>query len=195
MIDISTEAAPDALRKIEPWDNAYRTLLSGCAFWERHASSKVQPHNEWAFAVQTRTNANRLRELNRFMAVVLDDIALHHGGPHHDHRYFLRQRNVARKLLVVERMIDVDCAAHAHLLAIGRISACLTYCSGVMYDPRLNGDVALITGRKLWDDTGHSDKWLRLESHAVTAICRFYRALATALISGAAAENRNGLNN
>jgi hypothetical protein len=165
--------------------HAHVTLLSGCAFWERQASSGGSPIGEREGLPFTRLSGNRLRELDRFLSILLDEIALRHGGPDHDGSAFARQRNTSRKLYAVERMIGVTCLSDLRLRAIGRVSACLHHCSGAIHSSGLRNDLHLAAGSDpASGDIGHAEERLLLSPDSIIAICRFYRDLGDRLMHG-----------
>ena len=181
----SRSCRPEADAACDPLTRAYLTLLSGCSFWERHAPIGDKLATGRRSTIVARLTGNRLRELDRFLSVLLDEAALRHGGPGHDRRAFARQRNTPRKLIAVARMMDLDGPSIPRLRAIGRISACLHHCSGVIHAPALRNDLRLATGRDVIDDEYPR---LFLSAESIAAICHFYRQIGGGLVRDAVRE-------
>ncbi len=70
-----------------------------------------------------RVTANRIRELDRFLAVLLNDTAGQISGAGHDAEMFDRISNTSKKLLAVEQLVGMAAADHDRLRAMGRIAA------------------------------------------------------------------------
>lgn len=137
----------------------------------------------------SRLTGNRLRELDRFLSVLLDEVAGSWGAAGHDGRSFARWRNTPRKLGHVHAMMGMDRAGvtrdEARLRAIGRISACLHHCAGTIHAPGLHRDLLLAQGREAAAAFASPPPGLlRLSPDAIGAIGRFYRALGDALVAG-----------
>ncbi|MPT49211.1 MAG: hypothetical protein E2598_12475 [Sphingobium sp.] len=127
--------------------HAYETLNSGCAFFIRSAEDQPQslgPQARYAFH---RLMGNRLRELDRFLSVVLDEIVLMSAISGQDALTFSRWRNTARKLAKVEQILRTTTGDAKWLAAIGRICACLHHCGGKIHDAGLLQDVTMISAR------------------------------------------------
>lgn len=101
---------------------AHATLVTGCAFVERHPfqSDIVCPR---ACGVRNRVAANHLRELDRFLCVLLEEAASLLGGADHDAPCFARLRRTSEKLRTVERAIGLPGGHGSRLAAIRRIAA------------------------------------------------------------------------
>ena len=105
---------------------SYSTLLAGCEFVSRYpvvegiASGRTP---SLAAKVQMRVTANRIRELDRFLAVLLNDTAGQISGAGHDAEMFDRISNTSKKLLAVEQLAGMAAADHDRLRAMGRIAA------------------------------------------------------------------------
>jgi len=136
----------------------------------------------------SRLTGNRLRELDRFLSVLLDEVARAWGGEGHDGRAFARWRNTPRKLGHVHALtgtgIEAGARAVARLRAIGRLSACLHHCAGTIHIPGLHRDLLLAEG---WAADApapaiRSPDVLRLSPQAIGAIGAFYRALGDGLV-------------
>ena len=105
---------------------SYSTLLAGCEFVSRYpvveGSASVRTPS-LAAKVQMRVTANRIRELDRFLAVLLNDTAGQISGAGHDAELFDRISNTSKKLLAVEQLVGMAAADHDRLRAMGRIAA------------------------------------------------------------------------
>jgi len=104
---------------------AHRTLIAGCDFVAKR-QSQIGAARDLSCArrrgVHDRLLANHLRELDRFLCVLLEEIALRLGGPDHDARHFAQLRKTSDKLHLVERMIGMSGGHGARLSAIRRIA-------------------------------------------------------------------------
>lgn len=174
---------PDALGR------AHETLLAGCAFLLRAGDRRPGAVPLSPTDVYARLQGNRLRELDRFLSILLDETARAVRGAGHDGPGFARLRNTPNKLRLVETMAAERGCAHSaardngRLRAIGRISACLNHCAGVVHAAGMAGDVALANGRA--DEnaplSGASDR-LRLSAQTLDAIGLFYREIGDRLL-------------
>lgn len=122
-----------------------------------------------------RTAGNRLRELDRFLSILIDEAALFLGGPDHDGPSFARLRNTPNKLRLLEAMMGLASEEHGRLRAIGRIGACLHHCSGRIHRRSLHQDILLAQGETdiSFLPTGR-DEALRLAPQTLISICAFY---------------------
>jgi hypothetical protein len=164
---------------------AHATLRAGCAFLARHGEDGPQDATTLAQRAHSRMTGNRLRELDRFLSVLLDETALSLGRSGHDGKRFARLRNTPGKLRRVEAMMASATQDHMRLRAIGRLSACLHHCAGVIHAESLHDDVLLAQGGR---DAGaalpHAPKNLRLSARTILEICAFYRAVGDRLLHG-----------
>ena len=107
-------------------NSAHATLVTGCDFVSRRQSqigqSQIALSCPWTRGVHNRLLANHLRELDRFLCVLLEEAALLLGGPDHDVRRFARLRKTSEKLRLVERMTGMSGGHAARLAAIRRIA-------------------------------------------------------------------------
>lgn len=144
---------------------AHATLIAGCDFISRH---KVTPavRNPWADKVHNRMVANRLRELDRFLSVLLEEVAAALGGLSHDAKRFARTGSTARKLRMVEGMAGKPSGHDARLRAIGRVAARLRRGDGQMVTASHSSDVLLAGGGR---QPG--------EQQVLQSISEFYRHL------------------
>ena len=128
---------------------SYSTLLAGCEFVSRYpivegiASGRTP---SLAAKVQMRVTANRIRELDRFLAVLLNDTVGQISGAGHDAEQFDRISNTSKKLLAVEHLVGMASADHGRLRAMGRIAARLRGPSHHWRAPSLIADMGLARG-------------------------------------------------
>jgi len=144
---------------------AHATLATGCAFVERHPFPPRFP-GPWAHGVHNRMTANHLRELDRFLCVLLEEAASLLGGPGHDAPRFARMRRTSDKLRAVERAVGLPGGHGGRLAAIRRIAARLRRSSPASQAE----DILLACGAPL-----------DLPS-ALQSIARFYRDLGDQLM-------------
>ena len=75
---------------------------------------------------------NGLRELDRFLSVLLDEVALAAGWERADLRRLANVRNTANKLGMIHRWLGRPADALPRLRALGRNRDCLFHCNGVV---------------------------------------------------------------
>ena len=86
-------------------------------------TSAVQPISH---QLRSRVIGNGLRELDRFLNILIDEVASRRHLPIAPH-----QRNTANKLQAFWRDIGVTSDGHARLRALGRSRDCLFHCDGI----------------------------------------------------------------
>jgi len=161
-------------------------LQAGSAFLVGHCGDQAQKRGPAASFAFNRLLGNRLRELDRFLSILLDEIALWLDRPGHDPRAFARWHNVPRKLRHVAAMLGEVSADEARLGAIGRARACLHHCGGKIHDARLSGDLLLAQGTAINTAVPPaSPDMLRLSPEALRAIAEFYRTLGDKMVAQA----------
>jgi hypothetical protein len=125
---------------------------------------------------------NGLRELDRFLNVLLDEVAIAAGRPASP-----AERNTANKLRALLPEAAQPRGEHARLRALGRARDCLFYCGGVVTRGDAAGSTWLTVG---WSDArdraGPLTRFRVGERLAITGedvadICHFYLAIATRL--------------
>ncbi|HZV19458.1 MAG TPA: hypothetical protein VFF84_12285 [Sphingobium sp.] len=101
---------------------AHATLVTGCDFV---AQRRFQPGIacSWTRGVHNRMTANHLRELDRFLCVLLEEGAALLGGADHDAPAFARLRKTSEKLFIVQQMVGTPTDHASRLAAIRRIAA------------------------------------------------------------------------
>jgi hypothetical protein len=163
---------------------AHDTLIRGATFLAALAERPVIADG-WPQGPHARTRArflaNCLRELDRFLHGLLDELGASAG-----HVVRKDQRNTANKL----RDYGVHPLAarddQARLRALGRSSACLIHCNGWVRRPDVTGGAVMTAG---WSATESPDLaqyplGARLTPGAaeIIDICRFYDGLGDRLI-------------
>lgn len=154
---------------------AHATLAAGCAFFEGRAGEQPVSDRGWAQIAHARMIGNRLRELDRFLSVLIEEVASDIGHRDHDRRMFARLRNTARKLRLVEDMVGTASGADARLRAIGRVAACLHHCTGRIHADSLHDDVRIARGAIVAGSFVPEKGRLRIDPLTILAICAFYR--------------------
>lgn len=129
-----------------------------------------------------RVIGNGLRELDRFLSVLLDEAAAATGRSRTDLRDLSRRRNTADKLLAVCGATILPADLVRHLSALGRCRDCLLYCDGWVRRGDSRTISTLTTG---WPATAAGaaisvaiGERLIVGSDALTWICDFYRRIA-----------------
>ena len=129
---------------------------------------------------RARVIGNGLRELDRFLDVLMDEAA-----PADGHRSGPAQRHTANKLRALFPGCDRSAQEHARLVALSRTRACLFYCGGRVLRGDARDSAWLTVG---WSDpadrTGALHRVAVGEQVAVTSedvadVCRFYVGIAT----------------
>ncbi|MEN3748729.1 hypothetical protein TPR58_16255 [Sphingomonas sp. HF-S3] len=108
---------------------AHETLSTGARFFATWLSPSAASLTQEGVAHEYRSRAigNGLRELDRFLNILLDEVALHHGVAR-----ALRARGTARRLRGLRQLLGVADRDHDRLVALGRSRACLFHCSGTV---------------------------------------------------------------
>lgn len=109
--------------------------------------------------------ANSLRELDRFLSVLIDAVARDARPAGLDHRAFERQRNTPNKLRLIHATLGMPSPDQDRLRAIGRTRERL------FHDAR-----AARAGRRAGGDP--------MPPADLGAICRLYRRIADELVAG-----------
>jgi len=183
---MAAPAVTDESSRSDRLGRAHVTLAAGCAFLMR----TVEGRTASPAAVYARLQGNRLRELDRFLSILLDETAQAVHGPGHDASGYARLRNTPNKLRLVagmqRRAGSATVSMEIRLRAIGRISACLNHCSGVVHAPGLHRDVLLAGGRAgealaVSRTIGPVSDKLRLSPETLHAIALFYREIGDRL--------------
>lgn len=169
----------------------FATLIAGCEFVSRNPvmidALALDPATRLTAKVHMRVTANRMRELDRFLAVMLNEAAGRIGGAAHDAEQFDRISNTSKKLHAVELLMGMAGADHARLRAMGRIAARLRGAShhwralSMMSDLAMMGDLEFAeaeggAGKGARRDPSHGKGITSLSLNLVT-ISAFYQAI------------------
>jgi hypothetical protein len=156
---------------------AHATLLAGCDFVSRHPVSMAVPTSPLARKVHHRMMANRLRELDQFLCVLLEEVAAALGGITHDAARFGQTSNTSKKLRLVEDMVGKVSQDDARLRAIIRVAVRLRRADQHRTVPAHTRDILLASGEWPRDAELTSRAELRLTPQAFQSIAGFYRDL------------------
>jgi hypothetical protein len=140
----------DGVRRAASLDRAHETLMRGAAYLDRHVAPRCDAGVHAPFI------GNALGELDRFLNVLVDEVADWIGAPVRP-----KQRNTANKLSALHRVTGAAVhrrTGHARLSAIGRSREFLKHAGG---------RDATAAGRM-------PKAILPLSSAEMTAICRLY---------------------
>ena len=166
---------------------AHAALAAGCAFVAGEPAPAMPAATPLAELARIRVQGNHLRELDRLLSVLIDAVASLSPRATGERRRIARMRNTAHKLHSVERAPAID-EETRRLHAIGRISACLHHCGGVVHAASLYRDVWIAEG-DAWQlslpasDAKDSARLL-LSSRAIGIISSLYRDIGDRLIVG-----------
>lgn len=170
-------AAPDDLSR------AHATLDRGARFVELRLAAGGQAGRCADTRFRARTIGNGLRELDRFLQLLVEAIAVRCGIglPERTH--------TADKIARLRRHLAVDDPDRAQLLALGRTRACLFHCEGLVRRGDAHGSPTLTIGWRADGGTGLARVAVgeRLDPSAaeLREIGRYYRTLAGRLLSEA----------
>ena len=115
---------------------------------------------------------NGLRELDRFLNLVIDEVAALIASPGIDGVRFARQRNTANKLWVIRAAMALPSPDHERLRTVGRSRDCLFHCAGkVRREHPCDFGMTVIEGR------------LIITPADLERICRFYERIAADLVA------------
>ena len=185
---IQIDAFPDTSRPRV--DIAVATLRRAASFVETGMLPLVVPAYTGHGAIRDglywpRTVGNALRELDRFLSILVDEVAHAIGLPEADRLRLSRQRNTANKLRAIYRALGLASVHHDRLRAMVRCSACLLYCAGTVRRADARGGEGMTVawpGRSPDDDRPPprlmiGDR-LVVEATDLADIGRFYAAAA-----------------
>ena len=164
---------------------SYATLVAGCEFVSRYPVMIEQGSSNRSTAleikVHMRVTANRIRELDRFLAVMLDEAAGRIGGAGHDAEQFDRISNTSKKLRAVEMSVGMAAADHGRLRALGRIAARLRGPSHHWRARSLRVDMELVGAEGCANIDSRSGKASRSLPLNLSTISSFYYDLGRRL--------------
>lgn len=156
------------------------TFLSGSARRGTYGPAANMLHDDTA----VRLLGNGLRELDRFLTVLIEEVASSLGAADHDRYAFARLRNTANKLRAVRGMMDLANPDDLWLRAVGRLRVCLHHCRGEDRRPG-SRDAFQLTGCDVIErrDAGTIRRTLVLTPPALEAISHGYRRMGDELVA------------
>lgn len=115
---------------------------------------------------------NGLRELDRFLNLLIDEVAALIAPAGIDRVLFAQQRNTANKLRAIRAAMALPNPDHDRLRAVGRSRNCLFHCAGIVGRNQESFDFAtpIVEGR------------LVMTPAQLKHICRFYERVAAELL-------------
>ena len=124
---------------------------------------------------------NGLRELDRFLCLLLDEAVGGISPPTFDRAAFGRQRNAANKLRAFHRIAGLDAPDGERLRAIGRVRDCLHHCRGIVHDEAVHADLHFASATPASDRMSDTPR-LSISFDALARICQFYGETGTGLM-------------
>lgn len=132
---------------------------------------------------RAKTIGNGLRELDRFLNILIGEVAACHGlAMHRD------ERNTANKLTRFRAALRLPDPDHDRLRAIGRTRACLFHCGGIVRRADRAGGTMMTTG---WLDRAAEAPtlWkvpvggaLVVTARELGELCQYYDGIARSLM-------------
>ena len=166
---------------------AHQTLRDGAAFIGqsvRQSSYDNGDINLLGDMVEIRLLGNGLRELDRFLGLLIEEVADRIGSAEHDPRAFARLRNTANKLRLVRGMMELGSPDHRWLRAVGRLRVCLHHCGGEVRAPGHPAELSLAGCRFGEPERADSPRArLVLTSDALDRISHVYRRVGDDLVA------------
>jgi hypothetical protein len=154
---------------------AYATLERGSLFLAGSLQARAQAGEQSLRGPGgAKVVGNGLRELDRFLSLLLDAAADGILASEFDRSSYARQSNVANKLDLFYRLLGETPPDGRQLRAIGRVRACLHHCRGVVHDPTLWADLRLATGQMMHVEQAGPAERLSVSFVELAQICRFY---------------------
>jgi hypothetical protein len=172
---------------------AFATLDRATCFLGTGLRSAERAYDDgaWRDGIEGRHRAkvigNGLRELDRFLNLLIDEVAVVVAPPEIDRARLARQRNTANKLRAIRGAMALASPDHDRLLAIGRSRDCLFHCAGVVRRgdsrsaPRMTAGWPASRGRPLRSFAVGEP--LAIDAAALHDVCRFYDRVAADLLA------------
>jgi hypothetical protein len=166
---------------------AYGTLERGSAFLARSLQARARAGQAaMSGAGGAKVVGNGLRELDRFLGLLLDAAADAVSNPEFDRQGFSRLSNVANKLDAFYRLAGLTGMAARdaeRLRAIGRVRSCLHHCRGVVHDPSVWDDLRVATDIRSCAEYSKTPDRLTVSFAELAQICRFYAQVGSGLVA------------
>jgi len=163
---------------------AYGTLARGSAFLAASLRARAGTGQDGLpGASGAKVVGNGLRELDRFLSLLLDEAAGTVCSPGFDQRDFARQNNVANKIGTFYGLAGLDRPDVRRLRAIGRVRVCLHHCRGVVHDFALWDDLSTAAGDLPGRPRLDPPERLAVTFEDLARICEFYAQSGAGLIA------------
>jgi hypothetical protein len=166
------------------FDAAYADMIAGCAFLIARGADRGRPVSLPVIAV--RRACNCLKELDRFLVLMIDAANAAQGAPHGLRTMYVRDGDAAARLCRVKPLRGCFARDTPRLRAIGRIRALASGDAPAEIASRPRADLALATmGHDITEQADGAPFVLGDQTLAV--IAAFYLSLADrlrALVSG-----------
>ncbi|MBY8822505.1 hypothetical protein [Sphingomonas colocasiae] len=166
---------------------AYATLSRGARFLGAGLVISPVAYRAYPMAYGAKVLGNGLRELDRFLNILIGEVARACGAP-----VSPNERNTANKLRRLRHALAVSDSDHARLVAMGRSRDCLFHCSGRVHRGDRPGDSRITAG---WPEAvPHRvavGGELTMTASELAEICDFYVAIADGLMPLASVPHRS----
>jgi hypothetical protein len=160
------------------FDAAYRDMLAGCQMLMARGADHNGPAVPPVIAV--RRACNCLKELDRFLILMVDACSAAHTPPHGTRTVYVRESDAAARLSRTAALRQAFGKEAPRLRAIARIRALATGDAPAEAGSRPRADLALATmGDNLADQARHAP--FVLGDRALAAIATYYISLAQRL--------------
>lgn len=176
--------------------SAHDTLLRGSGFLASSLRARAQGNRggggSIAGPVGAKVVGNGLRELDRFLSLLIDEAAGAIAPDGFDKAAFARRRNVAdkmRRFHVMAGSADGDCE---RLRAIGRVRECLHHCRGVVHKAGLRDDLRMAARGRRRVRPDNEPERLTVSFDQLLGICLFYAEAAERLVAACSAPRPGG---
>jgi hypothetical protein len=165
-------------------NRAYTTLVRGSDFLSRSLQARAEiGQDSLAGAGGAKVVGNGLRELDRFLSLLLDEAAAAICPADFDGAGFVRSHNVANKIDAFYDLAGAGSSDTDRLRAIGRVRACLHHCRGIVHDPSLWRDLRVAAGDGPRDGLPKPADRLTVTFDELGRICGFYARSGAGLMA------------
>jgi hypothetical protein len=163
---------------------AFRTLIRGSAFLAASLQARATGGRGGSDVLAgpggARVIGNGLRELDRFLCLLLDEAVRCIAPEGFDHTSYARRTNAAAKVRHFHVAAGLTGGDDERLRAIGRVRACLHHCRGIVHDPAVYRDLQAATTAPGGEDPG--EERLKITFDDLARICEFYAESAVVLM-------------